>query len=102
MQHKRCSSVCSSKASSVSLRPWLLAQCQHGCAAGQQQLRQPLLQGHLCPFAVIYWVSGARIWRLNRVASVGLPCLDKTDFASCVRLKALPRNVSWLCWLEQA
>jgi hypothetical protein len=20
----------------------------------------------------------------------------------CVRLKALPRNVSWLCWLEQA
>jgi hypothetical protein len=45
---------------------------------------------------------GVRIWRLNRVASVGLPCLDRTDTASFVQSQALPRNVRWLCWLEQA
>jgi hypothetical protein len=28
--------------------------------------------------------------------------LDRTDSASCVQLKALPRTVRWLCWLEQA
>jgi hypothetical protein len=25
-----------------------------------------------------------------------------STYVCCVRLKALPRNVSWLCWLEQA
>jgi hypothetical protein len=32
----------------------------------------------------------------------GLPCLDRTDSASFVQSQALPRNVRWLCWLEQA
>jgi hypothetical protein len=30
------------------------------------------------------------------------PAVPRHDSASCVQLKALPRNVRWLCWLEQA
>jgi hypothetical protein len=45
---------------------------------------------------------GVRIWRLNRVASAGPPCLGRTGFAGYVRSKALPKSVRWLCWLEQA
>jgi hypothetical protein len=36
------------------------------------------------------------------VLIIGLPCLDRTDSASFVQSQVLPRNVRWLCWLEQA
>jgi hypothetical protein len=45
---------------------------------------------------------GVRIWRLNRVTSAGLLCLDRTGSAGCARSTALPKSAKWLSWLEQA